>query len=520
MQYAKMKSVGRLALDFYPLTLEVSILPGFHRIEFSGSADPQQKEAQNRVRAALINNQYKVPNGRIMINFSPAENRKNTTIYDLAMALALLQASRQIAAPSEAETWALAELGLDGQLKAVEDLFVYCRAAVELGAKRLILAPTDDPDILSLADRVELYLCTDLQDACNAYLGLKAVSVRRKARPKTAGELSPALYDGVLRDLLQRLPEAHFKALCLAAAGWHPLLLYGSQIHEKKSRARLLRALLPPLEVDDYYYLRSLQNLLNQAAEPGAEAQVRPFCEPHFSSSVAALLGGGSPIRPGLLCTAHRGVLFLDELFRYKREVLKQVAVTLLNKRIEVSKFRDRQVFPVDCLAVMAMTPCHCGQYFENERPCNCSLTKRQQHRQRVPVELWEYLDIAVICRSQQADEASVAETPEAVQERLLAARTQIAAAWAAQFSRARAAGLAERLNAAWSLEELELYAAFTPKALAKVRRHAAARQYSYRRRQSLLALARTVADWAAAREVQAAHCVEAIQWQEALNAV
>ena len=505
MSLAVVYSRSLVGLDAPEVRVEVHLANGLPSFTLVGLADTEVKESRERVRAALAHAGLGFPhNKRITVNLAPADLPKESGRFDLPIALGILAAAGQLDAERLAAAEFAGELSLAGELRPVRGAVALALAHRRAGARRALVLPAASAAQAALVDGVDVRAAVHLLDVVRALQpGDAATPLPRAVAP--ACEAPPAVPD--LRDV--RGQAAAKRALEIAAAGGHSLLMVGPPGSGKSMLAMRLPGLLPPMDDDDALASAALQGLGAEGFDARRWRQ-RPLRAPHHSASAVALVGGGSPPRPGEISLAHGGVLFLDELVEFGRASLEALREPLEAGRITVSRAARQASFPARFQLVAAMNPCPCGwlgALAAGARACRCTPEAVARYQGRLSGPLLDRIDLQVEVGA--VAPAELLALPQGEPSAVVAARVASA--------RERALARQGRINALLDAADLDLHCALDDAAQRFVQQAAQRLGWSGRSLHRVLKVARSIADLAGSDRLGVAHLGEAMQYRRGL---
>jgi len=509
MSLSLVQSRALLGLDAAAVTVEVHLANGLPSFTLVGLADVEVKEARERVRSAIQNAGLEFPhNKRITVNLAPADLPKDSGRFDLPIALGILAASGQIESERLAGHEFAGELSLSGQLRPVRGALAMALALHGRGIVTRLVLPARSAPEAALVPGAEVYGAVHLLDVVRRFLPAGATPDTgapeegwTRAQPAAATLASPAADFADVKG-----QSAARRALEIAAAGSHSLLMVGPPGSGKSMLAQRFAGLLPPMSVDEALESAAIASLGGRFAIE--RWRQRPTSSPHHTASAVALVGGGSPPRPGEISLAHHGVLFLDEFPEFARTALEALREPLETGTITIARAARRAEFPARFQLIAAMNPCPCGHLGSTLNPCRCTPDQVARYQGKLSGPLLDRIDLHIEVPAVPAAElldAPAGESTAPMQGRAVAARE-------------RALSRQGKPNHALQGVDIERHAQLAPAAMSFLQAAATRLGWSARSTHRALKVARTIADLAGTAAIETAHVAEAVQYRRALR--
>jgi len=500
---ARVHSGTLIGIDAHPVEVEVDVYPGMASIAVVGLPDNAVKESTARVKSAIVNSGYPFPVRRITVNLAPAALKKEGAGFDLPIGMGMLAALNLIPSDKLNDYMIVGELALDGRIKAVRGALSLSLAARELGFKGLIL-PAANAGEAAVVDGIKIYGVSDLLTTTGFLMGRVPLEPATPTVPKQSSRFSR------YRVNFSEIKGQEFakRAVEVAAAGGHNVLMIGPPGSGKTMISQRIPTILPEPIFEEAIETTRIYSAAGRLGRNGSIMTIRPFRSPHHTVSDAGLIGGGMIPRPGEVSLAHNGVLFLDELPEFRKNVLEVLRQPLEDGQVTISRAQIAITFPARFMMVAAMNPCPCGYRGDPKHNCNCSAQSIQRYWSRISGPLLDRIDIhlevpAVEWRDLTA--TTDAESSEKIRARVSEAR---------QIQLARLAGTGFYSNAQMASPHIKKFCRLSDQSMAFLEKAVEKLGLSARAYHRILKIARTIADLEKAENIQTAHVAEAVQYR------
>ena len=499
------KCVG---IDAVPVTVELNVDRGIG-IHLVGMADVAVKESLLRTTTALQSLDFSIPGKKIVINLAPADMRKNGSGYDLPIAVGIIAASEQIPLPGIGRYMIMGELGLNGELRPVPGALPFTELAISEGLDGIILPLESALEAVEFTD-TKVYGATSLgeviqilagRDDCEGLLIWNTRQYRKIRRAMNHGEKAPEIMD--FADIIGQ--EGAKRGVEIAAAGGHNILMIGSPGSGKSSLAKAMAGILPPMTREEALVTSKIYSISGKTPGCAGLLRQRPFRSPHYSASLAAIIGGGAGdnINPGEVSLAHNGVLFMDEMVQMPRSVIEALRSPLEDRSVTVSRLKSKVEFPASFTLVAASNPCPCGYWGEGDR-CTCTPSQRLNYISKLSGPILDRMDLQIWVKAVDTSKiigARKSEPSEAVAARVLKARIA---------QKHRFAADTIHVNSEMNNRRIEKYCPLSQACQETLSNLMSRMKFSMRAYFRMIKVARTIADLEGEDDIKPAHLLEA----------
>ena len=507
---AKVITATLIGLEAYKIETEVDILNSLPSVSIVGLPDTAVSEARERVKSAIKNSGYLFPNKKVVVNLAPADIKKEGTNYDLPIALGILAQDGVLDCEKFKDYVFVGELSLDGGLRPINGILPIVSGLKELGLSKIVV-PKDNAMEAALIPEIEVYPAKNLNEVVNHFLDDEPIAqkipqfkidIEQYFKSETEIEYP---YD--FKDVKGQ--QKAKMALEIAAAGGHNLLMSGSPGAGKTLLSKCFMSILPPLELEESIELTKIYSISGLLKKENPLITLRPFRSVHHSASAVGIIGGGTNPKPGEITLAHRGVLFLDEIVEFPRNVLEVLRQPLEDGEVLISRVHTSIKYPADFMLLAAMNPCPCGYLGDKQKQCSCTQFQIDRYNARLSGPLLDRIDLHIDVPRLSAEELvnmkPSGETSKEIRERVIKARK-------IQKERYKNDGILT--NSQLTPKLVKKYCILDEKSKELLKAAVVKFNLSGRSYDRILKLSRTIADIQESKDIAASHIAQALQYR------
>lgn len=501
---SKIYTAGLAGIDGFIVEVQTDMSNGMPSTEIIGLPGMTIKESKERTKSAIKNSGFKLPQKRITINLAPASLHKEGSHYDLPLTISILDATEQIRVPDSEHTLFIGEVALDGRILPAAGVLPMVISAFTEGFTKFFV-PKDNADEAAVVEGAEIYPVEYLKDIAMHFNGMEKIQ-----QHKTEFDISSPEYVPELLDLSEvKGQEQAKRALEIAASGSHNILFKGAAGTGKSMLAKRLVTILPDMTFEEMLEVTKIHSIAGILPTKSPLIKTRPFRSPHHNVSASAISGGGKIPKPGEISLAHNGVLFLDELPEFHRDVLEVLRQPLEDRCVTISRVQSTLTYPCNIMLVCAMNPCKCGNFGSRTRKCTCSPHDIEKYNSRISGPLMDRIDLQVDVPNVEYEALSSLKKGETSAE----VRKRVNKARKIQTERYREIkGI--NANSQLTAGMLQKFCALDAAADSLMKRAFETLGLSARAHSKVLKVARTIADLAGEENIRAEHIAEAIQYR------
>lgn len=498
--FAKVSSLGLMGINAFPVDVEVDIRRGSPYFDIGGLPDTAVKESRERIRSALYACGIKFPIATVAVNLAPASTKKSGSVHDMAIFMAVLRASG-IVNDIPADCAFIGELSLNGDIRGINGVLPMVMLAKEKNIHS-VFVPYDNSREASVIDGIDVYAIRNASELINHFQNVKKLSPCERFVPSYEEYDYPFDFSEVKGQNVAK------KALEIAVAGGHNVILIGNPGCGKSMLAKRIPSILPPLEFEEALETTKVHSIVGLVTPEMPIITKRPFRSPHHTTSSAGIVGGGTVLRPGEISLAHNGVLFFDEMAEFNRKTLDNLRQPLEDGKINVSRASGSCSYPCDIIFIGAMNPCPCGYYGSTQRECRCGEKRINAYRSKVSGPLIDRIDLQVEVAPLNFQEM-ISDAPEEssadIRKRVISAR---------QIQKKRFKNTGIKCNALMTKAKINEYCHLDKESQEYMEMAFTTLGMSGRSHDSILKVARTIADLEESENIQKKHISLAVRYK------